>query len=318
MSEATGVARIEAYLGYLTVERRLSGHTVLSYGRDLRVLADFAAAESPPLALEELEQHHVRRYAAALHGRGLSGRAIAHALSAWRTFFAWMGLQGMATANPVNDVRAPKSGKRLPKALAPEMAVRLVSAPIEDGLAGARDQAVFELFYSSGLRLAELVALDTQYCSEGPHRSTGWLDLDAGEVTVTGKGGKRRTVPVGAPALAALRAWIAVRPAWVRTDPRPLFLSAKGHRLSGRTIQHRLKAHALRLGIPSNVHPHVLRHSFASHLLQSSGDLRAVQELLGHSSIAATQVYTSLDFQRLAAVYDAAHPRARKAPRSSE
>ncbi len=178
--------------------------------------------------------------------------------------------------------------------------------------ATTRDAAIYELFYSSGLRLAELVALDVAYADDGVHRSTGWLDRSSAEVTVTGKGGKRRTVPVGAKALDAIARWLAVRGAWLKADPHPLFVSRRGERLSGRTIQARLKAHARAAGVPANVHPHVLRHSFASHLLQASGDLRAVQELLGHASIAATQVYTSLDFKRLAEVYDAAHPRARR------
>jgi integrase/recombinase XerC len=314
MRAPLAVPQFEEYLQFLAVERKLAALTVAAYGRDLRVLESLAASEPHPLELIALEQHHIRRFAAALHGRGLSGRAIARALSAWRTFYTWLALRGVVTANPVNDVRAPKVGKRLPKALAPELVIQLVAAPVEDGHAGTRDHAVFELFYSSGLRLSELVALDASYHQDASYRSAGWLDLNGAEVTVTGKGGKKRTVPVGAPALDALRAWLAVRAGWLGTDPKPLFLSAKGKRLSGRTIQHRLKAHAVRLGIPANVHPHVLRHSFASHLLQSSGDLRAVQELLGHTSIAATQVYTSLDFQRLASVYDAAHPRARKVP----
>lgn len=312
MADMPEDAKVEEYLRYLGAERKLSAHTVAGYGRDLRGLVAFSRAEPHPVALEKLDTQHIRRYAAVLHGRGLSGRAIARALSAWRTFYAWLALHGEVAANPVDDVRAPKSARRLPKALSPELAVQLVSAPSEDGPAGARDRAIFELFYSSGLRLSELVALDVRYEAQGGYRSAGWIDFEAGEVSVTGKGGKKRTVPVGAPALSALQVWVALRPVWLRADARPLFLSARGSRLSGRTIQQRLKLHALRLGIPAHVHPHVLRHSFASHLLQSSGDLRAVQELLGHESIAATQVYTSLDFQRLATVYDASHPRARK------
>jgi integrase/recombinase XerC len=316
MTEPLELALIEDYLRYLAVERKLAALTITSYRHDLRVLAQFAAQETKPVPLASLEQHQIRRYAVLLHGRGLSGRAIARALSAWRTFYSWLGRERSIAANPVADVRAPKGSRRLPKALTPDLAVQLVSAPVAEGLAGARDRAIFELFYSSGLRLSELVSLDTQYHQDRTYRSLGWLDLDAAEVTVMGKGGKRRTVPVGAPARAALADWLKLRVAWVDLDPHPLFLSARGERLSARTIQHRLKAHALRIGIAAHVHPHVLRHSFASHLLQSSGDLRAVQELLGHASIAATQIYTSLDFQRLATVYDATHPRARKVPRS--
>lgn len=314
MESSEAAELTEPYLLHLTVERKLAQNTVTSYRRDLKVLAQFVAADPAAPKLQNLETRHIRRYAAQLHARGLSGRAIARALSGWRTFYDWLAAREAIGSNPVNDVRAPKSGKRLPKALAPELAVRLVSAEFGHAPSDLRDQAIFELFYSSGLRLSELVGLDVTYFGAADYRSSGWIDLDSADVTVTGKGKKKRTVPIGAPAVAALRAWLARRAEWLASDPRPLFLSAKGKRLSGRTIQHRLKSHARKLGIPANVHPHVLRHSFASHLLQSSSDLRAVQELLGHSSIAATQVYTSLDFQRLASVYDVAHPRARKMP----
>jgi integrase/recombinase XerC len=175
-----------------------------------------------------------------------------------------------------------------------------------------RDRAMLELFYSSGLRLAELVGLDAQYTDRDGYRSEGWLDLDSADVTVTGKGGRRRIVPVGSKAVIALRAWLGVRPTWLKSDPYPLFVSVRGARMSPSVVRATVKRLALAAGIPANVHPHVLRHSFATHLLQSSGDLRAVQELLGHASVAATQVYTSLDFQYLAKIYDAAHPRAKK------
>ena len=230
-----------------------------------------------------------------------------------------------ATDNPVADVRAPRLGKRLPKALSEELTMRLLDAPHGGKNTGKqagenanadrfaqRDSAIFELFYSSGLRLSELVGLDIAYAKEPGHVSSGWIDLAGCEVTVTGKGSKRRTVPVGSKARDAIAKWLAERGDFVKADPHPLFLSARGERLSGRTIQSRLKAHAQRVGMPAHVHPHVLRHSFASHMLQATGDLRAVQELLGHASIAATQVYTSLDFKHLAEVYDAAHPRARR------
>jgi integrase/recombinase XerC len=307
------------YLDHLETQRNLAGHTLVSYRRELERLARLAAAES--LTIEALCDPHIRRYAAKLHAGGLGARSIAHALSTWRGYYRWLAEYEDGGANPVADVRAPKLGKRLPKALSETMTMQLLDAPADDpdaareaatDEAAIRDAAIHELFYSSGLRLAELVALDVSYANDAGHRSSGWIDLVAGEVTVTGKGGKQRTVPVGSQARDAIARWLVVRDAWVEADPHPLFLSRRGDRISGRSIQTRLKAHAQRVGIPVNVHPHVLRHSFASHMLQATGDLRAVQELLGHASIAATQVYTSLDFKRLAEVYDAAHPRARR------
>ena len=304
------------YLAHLAAHRRLAAHTLASYRRELEALARLAAIDG--VALESVRDAQVRRHAAKLHARGLSARSVAHALSAWRGYYRWLAEYEDGAANPVADVRPPKRGKRLPKALSETLTMQLLDSPPETGdddsrtAAALRDAAIYELFYSSGLRLAELVGLDVAYAGSRDHVSSGWIDRAGGEVTVTGKGDKRRVVPVGAKALAAIERWLVVRPAWVGADPHPLFLSKRGARLSGRTIQTRLKAHAQSAGIPANVHPHVLRHSFASHLLQASGDLRAVQELLGHASIAATQVYTSLDFQRLAEVYDAAHPRARR------
>lgn len=311
----------ERYLANLAEQRKLSGHTVTAYRRELETLLGLASNEAPPLAIEALRSPQIRRYAAKLHARGLGPRSIARALSAWRGYYTWLARYEDATDNPVADVHAPKLGKRLPKALSEDLTMRLLDAPHQNENAGAnaeadrfarRDAAIFELFYSSGLRLSELVGLDIAYAKEPGHASSGWIDLVGGEVTVTGKGNKRRTVPVGSKARDAITQWLAERDACVKADPHPLFLSARGARLSGRTIQSRLKAHAQRAGMPAHVHPHVLRHSFASHMLQATGDLRAVQELLGHASIAATQVYTSLDFKRLAEVYDAAHPRARR------
>lgn len=312
----------EAYLAGLVTQRKLSGHTASAYRHELETLRTLAAHESPPVAIEALGPAQIRRLAAKLHARGLAPRSVARALSAWRGYYAWLAQHRHATGNPVADVRAPKAGRRLPKALSEDLTVRLLdgasAAPRragengDDELLAMRDAAIYELFYSSGLRLSELVGLDVAYARQPHHVSSGWIDLASCEVTVTGKGNKRRTVPVGSKARAAIALWLARRDALVRTDPHPLFLSARGERLSGRTIQSRLKAHAQRAGLPAHVHPHMLRHSFASHMLQGCGDLRAVQELLGHASIAATQVYTSLDFKRLAEVYDAAHPRARR------
>jgi integrase/recombinase XerC len=267
--------------------------------------------------LAHVTPFQIRKFAAQLHAKGLNARSIARKLSAWRSFFAWLAEQTPLASNPVDGIRAPKRSKPLPKALSADDAVRLVAEapPARDPAAPEQlcNKAMFELLYSSGLRVSELASLDVRYLHEDDYVSPGWIDTDAQEVVVTGKGGKQRRVPVGQPALQAIAAWLAVRGTLLKTDRRPLFVSARGTRISARVVQLRIKAHARALGIPADVHPHMLRHSFASHVLQSSGDLRAVQEMLGHASIAATQVYTSLDFQRLAQVYDAAHPRARKA-----
>jgi integrase/recombinase XerC len=268
-----------------------------------------AATPDPVLSITAAQ---VRTAMARAHSQGLSARSIAHRLSVWRSFYRWAALHVPLDANPAALVRAPRRARTLPKALSVDDASALMDAPHGDAAEALRDHAMLELFYSSGLRLAELVGLDLAYAEERGYRSSGWLDLDATEVTVTGKGNRRRSVPVGAKALTALRSWIAARGAWVKDDPHALFLSTRGRRMAPGVVRDRIKKLALVAGVPANVHPHVLRHSFATHLLQSSGDLRAVQELLGHASIAATQVYTSLDFQHLANIYDQAHPRAKK------
>ena len=265
----------------------------------MRVLATLAGAiDLPRLAAPQL-----RRFLATLHGRGLSGRSLARMLSSWRAFYRFAverdpGLQ----ESPCAGLRAPKSQRRLPSVLSPEQAVQLVTIPGDDPFA-IRDRALFELAYSSGLRLSELAQLDLDR-----------IDIDNGEVRVWGKGAKERIVPVGAAAREAIRAWLDVRAALPHVDPSALFVGSKGARIGARAIERRLADWAIKRGLPLHVHPHMLRHSFASHVLQSSGDLRAVQEMLGHASIASTQVYTHLDFQALAKVYDAAHPRAKKKP----
>ncbi|MGN6804924.1 MAG: tyrosine recombinase XerC [Trinickia sp.] len=299
---------IAAYLASLAHGRRLSEHTLRSYTHELQGLT--ALADGRPLA--SLSATDIRSAVARAHSGGLSARSIAHRLSAWRAFYRWLAERVDLPANPVATVRAPKQPKRLPKALSVDDANALMEAASPESGEGLRDHAILELFYSSGLRLAELVGLDARFAEGDGYRSAGWLALDTAEVTVLGKGKRQRTVPVGKKAIEALEAWLAVREQFVRHDPHPLFLSVRGARMSPNVVRERIKRAARTAGIPANVHPHVLRHSFATHLLQSSGDLRAVQELLGHASVAATQIYTSLDFQHLAQVYDTAHPRAKK------
>ena len=291
-------ALVAAFLDHLVQQRRLAAATHEGYARDLARLLEM----TPGVPLERIAAHAIRRSVAQLHARGLSGRTLARMLSAWRTFFRWLARHHGLAANPCAGIRAPKVPKALPKALSPDAAQRLLDMTAEAPF-DVRDKAMFELFYSSGLRLAELISLDAA--------QAGHIRRDR-EVTVTGKVSKTRTVPVGGRAAAALAAWMAVRDAHAVPDEPALFVGARGRRIAATVVQERLKAWALRAGLDEHVHPHVLRHSFASHVLQSSGDLRAVQELLGHASISTTQVYTHLDFQHLAKVYDAAHPRARK------
>jgi integrase/recombinase XerC len=296
------------YLAELATQRQLSPHTLAAYRRDLAELARLAGHDDWP----RLTHFDIRRFAAKLHSGGQEPRTIARKLSGWRGFYHWLARQVTLPANPVDGVRAPRRPKSLPKALPVDTAVQLVEGGRHAHPEPAElcNIAMFELLYSSGLRVSELAGLDLAYSEGAQGRSLGWFDAAAHEVVVTGKGGKMRRVPVGKPAREALAAWLAVRPP-AGDGSAALFLSARGKRVTPRVVQQRLKEHALRVGTPVHVHPHVLRHSFASHLLQSSGDLRAVQELLGHASITSTQVYTALDFQHLAAVYDRAHPRAK-------
>jgi len=299
---------IERYLEHVRVEKRLASRTVELYALDLQKLSNFAAEAK--VALRQVHSAHVRRWIAQMHGGGRSGRGIALILSGWRGFYAWLGREGLVRSNPVQDVRAPKVAKPLPKALSVDDAVQLAAfrAEDDDPWLEARDAAVAELLYSSGLRVSELTGLDV--AASGAAR--GWIDLQAGEAQVLGKGSKRRSVPVGAAAMTALQRWLEVRAeAGVPAEQPALFIGRNGTRLTAQSIWQRLKRRSLRAGLATPVHPHMLRHSFASHVLQSSSDLRAVQELLGHANISTTQVYTRLDFQHLARAYDAAHPRAR-------
>lgn len=316
MSVAGNQAYLDGYLDNLISQRQLSPLTIASYRRDLIELIALATTTDRKAALTAVSHFQIRKFASQLHAKGLNARSIARKLSAWRGFFNWLSEQNAITSNPVDGIKAPKPDKPLPKALAADDAVRLVAETSPGKNTGSAMQqcnhAMFELLYSSGLRVSELVGLDVRYVQENRYVSAGWIDFDAHEVMVTGKGNKMRSVPIGQPAMAALKSWLSVRDTLIKLDPHPLFLSERGTRVSARVVQLRLKAHAQAVGLPMDVHPHVLRHSFASHVLQSSGDLRAVQEMLGHASISATQIYTSLDFQRLAQVYDAAHPRAKK------
>ena len=293
--------RIGAYLDELTEQRRQSPHTVSNYRRDLDTLCRLAAELPSGVDLLTLQTHHLRRFVGQLHARGLGGRSLARTLSAWRGFYRWLGRRGEVAANPAEGIRAPKSPKALPKALSPDEAGRLLAVESDEPLE-IRDQAMFELFYSSGLRLAELASLNTDCLAE----------LLEGEVRVLGKRNKERYVPVGSQARTAVNAWAQRRAELAKPGEVALFVGQRGERISPRVIEARLQRRAVAQGLPVGVHPHMLRHSFASHVLQSSGDLRAVQEMLGHASIASTQVYTHLDFQHLAKVYDAAHPRARR------
>ena len=311
---AADAALVERYLEHVRVEKRLAERTLALYSLDLEKLAQFAAQSG--VALTAVGNHHVRRWVAQMHAGGRSGRGIALILSGWRGFYAWLGREGLISANPVQDVRAPRQPRPLPKALGVDEAVQLADHADEadDPWLDARDAAMVELLYGGGLRVGELIGLDVAPSDAALRAGRGWIDLLGAEVQVQGKGDKRRTVPVGRGALQALQQWLAVRDQ-VAAQPQAaqaLFIGRRGTRLTAQSVWQRLKRRSLRAGLATPVHPHMLRHSFASHVLQSSGDLRAVQELLGHANIGTTQVYTRLDFQHLAKAYDAAHPRARR------
>lgn len=289
-------ARVQDFLAYLQVERRMSAHTLDAYRRDLDALAKWARAQGTD-TLDGLQTEQLRAFVAAEHRRGLSSKSLQRRLSACRSFYTWLLKNGQVAVNPAAALRAPRAPRKLPQVLDADEASRLVEVPTDAPL-GLRDRALLELFYSSGLRLSEACALR-------------WHDLDlaSGFVTVMGKGGKERRVPVGSHARKALGEWRNEQKA---AGDAPVFPGRNGGPISQRAIQIRIKQLAVRQGMFKDVHPHMLRHSFASHILESSGDLRGVQELLGHADIATTQIYTHLDFQHLAKVYDAAHPRARR------
>jgi integrase/recombinase XerC len=301
---------IAHHFEHLRVQRRLADRTLAVYGEAFARLQAFAAAV--PVALRDVQPHHARRWAAQMHARGLASRSIAIALSAWRGLYRWLGREGAVRLNPIDGVRAPKAPRPLPKALSVDQSVQLATfrdpGAADDAVLDARDHCIVELLYGCGLRVAELVGLDVSASAQ----ARCWIDAPGAEAQVLGKGSKRRAVPVGRAALESLQQWLALRGTLARSDEAALFVSQRGTRLTASQVRSRLKTRALKAGLPTHVHPHMLRHSFASHLLQSSGDLRAVQELLGHANITTTQVYTKLDFQHLAHVYDAAHPRAKK------
>lgn len=297
--EPSAQEAVDRFLRHLTIERRLSAHTADAYGRDLAALSDWC--ERNRIAdWETLDHGHVRTFAARSHAAGLGARSIQRRLSAIRSFYAWLQREGLARHNPATGARAPKAPRRLPRTVDADQMARLLEGKAETALQ-QRDLAMMELLYSSGLRLAELLSLDL-----------AGLDLNDRTVRVTGKGRKERVVPVGSKAIAALRAWITGGRAQLARPGETALFVGRGGRLGSRAVQKRLAAHAQRQGLPVRVHPHLFRHSFATHLLESSQDLRGVQELLGHADIGTTQVYTHLDFQHLARIYDAAHPRARR------
>ena len=286
------------YLTFLNFERGLSPLTRANYARDITRLIKLA----DKFDLNTLQNIHIRRFIAALHAKGLGGKSIARMLSSWRGFFEFLVNRKGFTANPVIGLRAPKSPKTLPQALSIEQAIKLVDIS-DDAILSVRDHAILELFYSSGLRLSEVVNLNIDA-----------LDFTEGTVVVTGKGNKTRIVPMGVHAMNAIQKWLQIRANIIINDTarKAVFVGLQGRRVGVRNLQYRLQEWSIKQGINSSVHPHMLRHSFASHVLQSSGDLRAVQEMLGHANISTTQVYTHLDFQHLSKTYDAAHPRAKK------
>lgn len=312
------------HLEQLRFQRRLAERTLSMYADAFRRLAAFCVQFD--VAPEAVKPHHIRQWVGRLHAQGLGPRSLAITLAAWRGLYKWLGREGWVQVNPVDGVKPPKAPKPLPKALSVDQAVALVDhrhdAPADHAATPAaatraereapwlqaRDRAMVELLYSSGLRSAELLGLDVQASPQ----AAGWIDFVGAEAHVLGKGNKRRSIPVGQAALQALDAWLDLRPRLTPPRDNALFLSRLGRRLTDVQLRNRLKQLGQQASLPTHVHPHMLRHSFASHLLQSSGDLRAVQELLGHAHISTTQVYTKLDFQHLARVYDASHPRARR------
>lgn len=296
---------LASFIVYLTTEKQLSIHTQTNYKRDLEKFTDYCAANAL-LDLKQIKVQHIRQMVASFHRKGLGGKSLSRWLSAMRSFFEFAIRHGWASNNPADGIQAPKSPKKLPKTLDVDQAAQFVAIAGDSALA-LRDCALFELMYSSGLRLAEAAGLDI-------------LDVDLQDalVTVTGKGNKTRMLPIGRQAIAALRAWLPQRKILLKDEQPALFITQRGTRMTHRAVQLRMQQLSLRQGMDTPVHPHMLRHSFASHMLESSSDLRLVQEMLGHANISTTQIYTHLDFQHLAKVYDSAHPRAQRQKKNSE
>ena len=290
--------RIDTFIRHLEKERRLSPHTVSAYRRDLNALIDFCKNQS--VSIESVDSYFIRRFASESHRKGASPRSVARRLSAIRGFFGYLMRTGVVSVNPAINIQAPKPSRRLPATLDADEVASLLTLSTEDALS-MRDRAILELFYSSGLRLAELVS-----------SNLADLDFQDGTIRVIGKGNKTRVVPVGRHALEALKAWMLIRASMAKKEEEAIFVTQRGTRIACRTVQARLKRWGMQQEASTSIHPHMLRHSFATHMLESSSDLRAVQELLGHASISTTQVYTHLDFQHLAQIYDKAHPRARR------
>ncbi len=291
--------QLDQYIDYLRHEKRVSPRTSAAYQRDLERLAEYSAAQQVH-CWPDVDNLLARKWLGNLRQKGLSGSSIQRMLSSARSYFRWLVREHHATGNPFNTLKAPRKPRKLPDTLDIDAVQQLVSIEGDDVLT-IRDRAILELFYSSGLRLSELTGLDITN-----------IDIQGGEARVTGKGSKTRIVPVGQAARSAIQRWLSVRPQLAKLTEQGMFVSRRGTRLGVRSVEKRLKHWAARQGLDRNVHPHMLRHSFASHILESSGDLRAVQELLGHKNISTTQIYTHLDFQHLAKVYDKAHPRAKR------
>lgn len=315
VSSATSLpAPVEQWLEHLLHNRRYSPHTLAAYRRDLSELVTLANGRP----LEQIVNGQIRQFLARLHAQGHGARSLARTLAGWRGFYKWWAPIAGLGSNPTADVKAPKANRGLPKALSVDQTQALLDSPVMRAMTdpiALRDQAMFELFYSSGLRLSELVSLDIHYTQSKNYTSASWINLIDRDVHVLGKGGKRRSVPIGAQAIAALNKWIEARALIAPASPDEenalaLFIGSRGKRIHPRVVQSSLTKLATLTGLPTTIHPHVLRHSFASHVLQSAQDLRAVQEMLGHANISTTQLYTKLDFQHLSKAYDQAHPRA--------
>ena len=321
MSQQKSLEQLSKWLNYMRTQRRCSEHTIAAYQRDLKSLIELF----PEQNLQELNHDLLRSAVARLHARDYSPRSLARIVAAWRSFYQWLSAEIDLKINPATHLKTPKIPRPLPKAMTVDQTTAFLDRSLQLSDAGPKnlcDIAMFEVLYSSGLRLSELVQLDSRYYKSHSYESQGWLDLIEKEIKVVGKGNKTRIVPLGEKAAEAIRNWLEIRESCLSAqadegDKAALFLGVRGKRISPRSVQLRLKEMAIKTGADVSIHPHMMRHSFASHLLQSAQDLRAVQELLGHSNISTTQIYTRLDYQHLAKAYDAAHPRAQRKNKKS-